>query len=100
MAHTHIVNVQIQLMKEGNTIIVYCPALDLCGYGKTADEAKKDFDVAFKIFVKETTEHGTLEKALEELGWKKIEVQNQSRWQPQIVLLGESIQEIPLAVPA
>ena len=95
------VSVQIQLMKEGATVVVYCPALDLCGYGKTADEAKKDFDIAFKIFVKETTKHGTLEKALEELGWKKIEAKNQSpRWQPQIELLGESIEEIPLAVPA
>lgn len=101
MEEIHRISVQIQLMKEGDIVVVYSPALDLCGYGKTADEAKEDFDAAFKIFVKETTEHGTLERALKELGWRKIRVQNKPpRWQPQIELLGESVEELQLAIPA
>lgn len=87
------VTIQIQLMKEGETVIVYSPALDLCGYGETAEEAKKDFDNAFKIFIDETTRHGTLEKALEELGWKKVLIDNKPRWQPQIELLSNLIED-------
>lgn len=87
------VKIQIQLMREGNTIVVYSPAFDLSGYGNTAKEAKKDFDAALKIFIEETTAHGTLEKALEELGWKKVVVHNKPQWQPQIELLSNVIEE-------
>lgn len=93
------IKIQIQLMKEGERVAVYSPALDLCGYGKTAEEAKRDFDNAFKIFVEETTAHGTLDKALEELGWKKVLIANKPRWQPQIELLSNVIEkEIQLPV--
>ncbi|OGW84476.1 MAG: hypothetical protein A3C35_03030 [Omnitrophica bacterium RIFCSPHIGHO2_02_FULL_46_11] len=98
MDEIHMITVQVQLMKEGDTVIVNCPSLDLCGYGKTADEAKKDFDVAFKIFAKETTGHGTFEQALEELGWKKIQVRNRPRWKAGIELLGE-VEKVQLSVP-
>jgi len=87
------VKIQIQLMKEGDTVIVYSPALDLSGYGKTAEEAKKDFDAALKIFIEEATAHGTLEKALEELGWKKVVIHNKPQWQPRIELLSNVIEE-------
>ena len=92
-------NIPIQIRKEGETVVIYTPALDVCGYGKTADEAKKDFDAALKIFFEETKTHGTLEKALEELGWKKVVDHNKPRWQqPPIELMGESIQAINLPV--
>lgn len=92
---------QLQLMKEGETAVVYCPALDICGYGDTPDEAKKDFDSALKIFLDETAAHQTLEKALEELGWKKIVVNNQPQWTPQIEVLNSNIeQEVRLPISA
>jgi len=81
------VTIQIQLMKEGDTFVVYSPALDLCGYGKTEDDAKKDFDAALKIFIEETKAQGTLEKALNELGWKKVLVNDKPRWTPSIELI-------------
>ena len=93
MDEIHMITVQVQLMKEGDTVIVNCPSLDLCGYGKTADEAKKDFDVAFKIFAKETTGHGTFEQALEE-----FQVRNRPRWKAGIELLGE-VEKVQLSVP-
>jgi len=93
MEHPVMVKIQIQLMKEGETVVVYSPALDLCGYGKTAEEAKKDFDRALKIFIEETTAHRTLEKALEELGWKKVMVDDKPQWRPQIELLSNVIEE-------
>lgn len=93
------VKIQIQLMKEGEMVVVYSPALDLCGYGKTVDEATRDFDVAFKIFVEETTQHGTLGKALEELGWKKVVVGNKSQWRPGIELISNVIEK-EVSLPA
>ena len=96
-----IVNLQLQLMKEGDTAVVYCPALDICGYGSTPETAKKDFDAALKIFLDETTAHHTLGKALEELGWKKIMVHSKLQWIPQIEVLNSNIQqEVHLQIPA
>lgn len=80
-------------MKEGETAVVYCPALDICGYGGTPEEAKKDFDAALKIFLDETTAHHTLDKALEELGWKRVVVNNKPQWKPQIEVLNSNIQQ-------
>ena len=93
------VKLQIQLMKEGQTVVVYCPALDLCGYGDSPQEAMKDFDTAIKIFLRETTAHRTLDKALEELGWKRVRVDKKTQWRPQIEILNSNIEKefnIPL----
>ena len=78
-----IIRVQVQLMKEGDTAIFYSPALEISGYGKTIEEAQADFHNAVKIFVEETTASGTLERALESLGWKRVD----HHWQPQIEIL-------------
>lgn len=93
------VKIQIQLMKEGETVVVYSPALDLCGYGKTMDEATRDFDAAFKIFVEETTQRGTLEKALQELGWKRVVIGNRPQWRPGIELISNVIEK-EVSLPA
>jgi len=90
---TVMAKIQLQLMREGDTVVLYSPALDLAGYGKTAGAAKQDFDAALKVFMEETASHGTLEKALEELGWKKVWVENRAHWQPQIELLSGVIEE-------
>ena len=96
-----IVNLQLQLMKEGETAVLYCPALDICGYGSTPEEAKKDFDIALKIFLDETTAHHTLGKALEELGWKRVMIHEKPQWIPQIEVLNSNIQqEVHLQIPA
>ena len=96
-----VVNLQLQLMKEGENAVIYSPALDISGYGNTPEEAKKDFDVALKIFLDETTAHQTLNKALEELGWKKVMVHKKPQWIPQIEVLNSNIQqEVHLQIPA
>jgi hypothetical protein len=89
-----IIQVPIELMKEGDRVIVYTHALDICGYGNSADEAKKDFDTAVRIFFQETIERNTFEKALEELGWKKIVVSKRQYWEPQTEVVGSSLEEI------
>ena len=54
---------------EDEITIVYSPALDLSGYGESADEAKKSFSQAMDEFFKYTTNKKTLDKVLKELGW-------------------------------
>ena len=90
-----IIRVQIQLMKEGDTAIVYSPALEISVYGKSMAEAQTDFHNAVNIFIEETASHGTLERALETLGWKRID----HHWQPQIEILGSGKTE-EIAIPA
>lgn len=91
------IDIPLEIMKEGERVIIYTHALDLCGYGSTADEAKKDFDNAVQIFFHETIEHGTLDKALEELGWKKVSFKNRNYWQPQTEVIGSSLEKIKIS---
>jgi hypothetical protein len=57
------------LTKEDDYFVMYCPALELTGYGKTKGEAKKSFEANMRIFFEETTEKGTLDLILLNLGW-------------------------------
>ena len=90
-----IIKVQVQLMKEGDTAIVYSPALEITGYGRSLEEAQRDFHNAVTIFMEETKSNGSLERALETLGWKRID----HHWKPQVeILSGVRTEEI--AIPA
>ena len=82
-------------MKEGETAIVYSPALDLSGYGHNLDDAQNDFHKAVTIFLDECNNNGTLEEAFTSLGWKHID----SHWEPQIEVLSPSTVE-EFKVPA
>lgn len=50
--------------------IVYAPALDLTGYGKTESQARESFDQALEAFTEYAMNKGTLVKELKRLGWK------------------------------
>lgn len=58
--------------EEDGIFIIYSPALDLSGYGKNEEEAKKSFNEALIEFAKYTSDKNTTEKVLTSLGWKKI----------------------------
>lgn len=88
------IKVQVQYMKEGDTAVVYSPALEISGYGKSLQEAQEDFHHAVNIFIEETTAHGTLEKALQALGWRLID----HHWQPQVEILSSKTEEIAIPV--
>ena len=64
------VKVDVLLFEEHGSFVAYCPALELSSYGDDQIDAKKAFDGAMKIFIKETTSKGTLEKYLLKLGWQ------------------------------
>ncbi len=81
-------NIPVLFMKEGNTFIVYSPTLDLSTCAPTFDEAKKNFHQAMGLFFSECVHHGTLNQALESLGWQQLE---SKAWQPPIVVGQESL---------
>ena len=94
------IKLPIELMREGDRVVVYTHALDLCGYGKTPEDAKKDFGAAVKIFFEETLEHKTLDEALEALGWKKVGLPMQQCWEPQVELISSSLPLEEITIPA
>ena len=66
------VSLEVQLLKEGDYIVSYCPALELSSFGITEDEAKEAFESALQIFLDETHDRGTLEIVLLDLGWSLV----------------------------
>jgi len=73
-SNTVTVSVEVQLIKEGDYIVSYCPALELSSFGQTEEEATEGFEGALETFLKDTHDKGTLERVLLDLGWslKKI----------------------------
>lgn len=64
------INLQILEFKEDDIFIVYSPHLDLSGYGKNKDEARKSFEIAIEDFLSYTLNKDTFAKVLIDLGWK------------------------------
>ena len=64
------VQVPVFEFEEDGIEIVYCPSLDLSGYGKTLKEAEASFGIVLNEFFDYTTTKGTLIKELKSLGWK------------------------------
>ena len=64
------VEVEIALLKEENTHVAYCPALEISAYGDNPDEAIYSFRVNLKIFLEDALKKGTLERTLLSLGWR------------------------------
>jgi predicted RNase H-like HicB family nuclease len=61
--------INVLVGKQEDYYIAYCPALELSSYGKTEDQARKNFEVELEIFIEETGKRGSLEKVLLKLGW-------------------------------
>ena|ERR1700761_1770993 len=61
--------VEVQLIKDGDYVVSYCPALELSSYGDDEEDAKEGFEEALNIFIDELHKRGTLEKVLLNLGW-------------------------------
>ena len=55
--------------KEDGVQLMYAPALDLCGYGATVDEAKHSFEVVVSEYLRFGLENGTLRDDLLIHGW-------------------------------
>ena len=55
---------------ENNIHFIYSPHLDLTGYAKNLEEARKSFEIVFEDFVDYTLKKKTLGKVLTDLGWE------------------------------
>lgn len=64
------VQIPVFLFVEDGVHVAYTPVLELSSYGKSIQDAKEAFQEALNIFFEDTTEKGTLEKVLLQLGWR------------------------------
>jgi hypothetical protein len=63
------VNLALIEFEEDGSRIVYCPALDVSGYGKTEAEAMSSFSISLGEFFHYTTNKKTLASELKLMGW-------------------------------
>ncbi|MDJ0366773.1 hypothetical protein QMK33_16585 [Hymenobacter sp. H14-R3] len=66
------VEVVLVLDEDSGQYVAYCPALEVSSYGDTEEEAQAAFEDALAIFIKDTTERGTLDQLLLALGWRLL----------------------------
>lgn len=64
------IKLDVYIFSEDNTVIAYSPALDLCGYGYTDEEAKESFHIAVSEYLNFGLTHKTLVADLRSHGWK------------------------------
>ncbi|MFA4853720.1 MAG: hypothetical protein WC599_14485 [Bacteroidales bacterium] len=62
-------NLPVILFEEDGSQIVYCPALDIAGYGNNLDEAKESFKISLGEFFKYTLNKNTFKSELSRMGW-------------------------------
>ena len=64
------VNLALLEFMEDDNFMIYSPALDVTGYGKTKEEAMRSFDISLKEFFRYTVNKSTIGKELIRLGWE------------------------------
>lgn len=64
-------NLQVPFISfiDDNTHIIYCPVLDLSGYGNDETEARKSFDTVLQEYISYTLKKNSLWSDLKNLGW-------------------------------
>ncbi|MBE0663470.1 MAG: hypothetical protein IH597_13500 [Bacteroidales bacterium] len=69
--HSHKVDVHLPLIlfEDSGSQVVYCPALDVSGYGKSEDEAFESFEICLDEFFRYTINKNTFRAELQRLGW-------------------------------
>jgi predicted RNase H-like HicB family nuclease len=59
--------------RDGDLYFAHCPPLDVTTQGKTQAEARNNLIEATELFVISCVERGTLDQALRELGFVKVQ---------------------------
>lgn len=89
--HQHIdVNLSLIIFEEDQCSIVYCPALDVSGYGKSEDEAMQSFTTCLGDFFSYTIHKKTFYSEMTNMGWKIKKSKIQKMTPPTISHLLES----------
>ena len=63
-------SLDIIIFKEDDTTIVYCPTLEVSGYGVDENEAHESFKISLAEFFRYCTNKNTLRTELKRLGWQ------------------------------
>lgn len=81
----------ITVLKEGDSYAAYVPALDLSTHGDSLEDALKAGSEAASIFLEELKKMGTLEEVLLELGWHKVKNSEYPMAPPEVIHATKSI---------
>lgn len=68
--HKFEIFLDIIIFKENDTTIVYCPPLEVYGYGNDENEAQESFKISLAEFFRYGVNKKTLRLELSRLGWK------------------------------
>jgi len=79
--------VSIIIFNEDDSTIVYCPALDLSGYGTNEEEALVSFKIVFDQYILYATNKKTLFEDLVNYGWSIPKHKRQNITPPQMSVL-------------
>lgn len=82
----------VALIREGDKVVAYTPALDISTVGKDESQAKERFNELVNIFFEDLVENDTVEPVLTELGW----IKEKHQWSPPIV----SQESVSVRIPA
>jgi hypothetical protein len=63
-------SLDIIIFLEDDTTIVYCPTLEVYGYGADENEAHESFKISLTEFFRYCTNKNTLRTELKRLGWQ------------------------------
>lgn len=63
-------NLSLYQFKDDGVYIMYCPALDLSGYGASRKESRASFEVVLSEYLDYCIKNNTLRADLEKHGWK------------------------------
>ena len=63
------VTIPLIIFEDSGSQILYCPALDVSGYGRTEDEAYVSFKTSLGEFFTYTLNKKTLRQELQRMGW-------------------------------
>ena len=64
------VNTSVIIFEEDGAQIVYCPALDVSGYGNDEAEAYESFKIVLHEFIHYSINKGTFYEELKRMGWQ------------------------------
>jgi hypothetical protein len=64
------VKIPIIEFEEDGCNVVYCPALDVSGYGKTESEASQSFTISLSAFFQYSINKNTFVDEMHRMGWK------------------------------
>jgi predicted RNase H-like HicB family nuclease len=61
--------VEVKFLKDKNSVLAYCPALQIITEGKNLDEAKAMFKEAYYLWIESVNAHADAVQTLNALGW-------------------------------